>query len=206
MWSLEAFSNSLSKTKLTVPGTSRTTLDLEELHGQYFRPAWTAWGTTPAIWLRFTPGPDLTHMLLCTWGSFLAYHAPGRLWTQDPSWVLLSGTIFQHLCQEASHPHTPLRQLQGLQCVPSAAGNRLLELLRAAGGAAEKQKMSQGHGEHDRVQSRAGLGPCRAGTAHSYERCWVWVLPHKPSCGLAASAAHRRSKDVPWGDVHLHLD
>lgn len=42
--------------------------------------------------------------------------------------------------------------------MPSAACDRLLELLRAAGEAAEKQKMSH---EHNRVQRRAGLGTYR---------------------------------------------
>lgn len=45
--------------------------------------------------------------------------------------------------------------------MPLAACDTLLELLRAAGEAAEKQKISQGHGEHNRVQRRAGLGMYR---------------------------------------------
>lgn len=60
--------------------------------------------------------------------------------------------------------------------MPLAACDRLLELLRAAGEAAEKKKMFQGHGEHNRVRSRAGMGMAlhmQGGTAHSCERCWV---------------------------------
>lgn len=117
------------------------------------------------------PGPDLTHMLPCSslpealsWLTMLQGDSEHRI----QAGFLLG--IFQHLCQEGSHPHTPLGQLLGLQCAFCAC-DRLLELLRAAGEAAEKQKIPQGHGEHNRVQSRAG--DMQGGTAHSGERCWV---------------------------------
>lgn len=117
------------------------------------------------------PGPDLTHMLPCSslpeapsWLTMLQGDSGHRIQTGS----FLSGMIFQHLCQEGFHPHTPLHQLLRLQCAFSAC-DRLLELLRAAGETAEKQKTSQGHGKHNRVQSRAGMGTCRV-ALHTHMR------------------------------------
>lgn len=186
LWSLEAFCNSLSKTQLTVPGTSRTTLDLEELHGQYFRPDWYIWGTPPTSWLCFMP-PLIWHTCCLapeapSWLTILQGDSGHRI---QAGFFLVgwSSSTYAKRAPIITHPCTSCWDCS----VPLAACDRLLELLRAAGEAAEKKKCFR-----DMVSTTG----CGAELGRGWH-CTYRVALHTHVRGVGSECSHTHSA-VGW--------